>query len=160
AWGMATHPPRERRRPSVGHPRVPHRGGAAGGGHLMVRYLLAGVFALPLPPPLRSPACATMTRSYVRTVGTASKPPTAPSFLFSARRASSHDRSPSSLLPPGRPLARDLGYHGPPFAWDEDRRAQLRAELDAFYARAYRVTREELRYILDPADVKGPSYPS
>ena len=58
------------------------------------------------------------------------------------------------------PFARDLGYDGPPFAWDEDRRAHLRAELDAFYARAYGLTRDELRYILDPADVKGPDYPS
>lgn len=33
-------------------------------------------------------------------------------------------------------FARDLGYDGPPFIWDEDRRAQLRAELDAWYARA------------------------
>jgi hypothetical protein len=59
-----------------------------------------------------------------------------------------------------RPFARDLGYDGQPFPWDEDRRAQLRAELDAWYARAYALTRDELRYILDPADVKGPDYPS
>ena len=58
------------------------------------------------------------------------------------------------------PFARDLGYAGSPFVWDEDRRAQLRAELDAWYARAYGLTRDELRYILDPADVKGPDYPS
>lgn len=58
------------------------------------------------------------------------------------------------------PFARDLGHDGPPFAWDEDRRALLRADLDAFYARAYGLTRDELRYILDPADVKGPDYPS
>jgi hypothetical protein len=58
------------------------------------------------------------------------------------------------------PFARDLGYVGPPFAWNEDRRALLRAELDAFYARAYGLTRDELRYILDPADVRGPDYPS
>ncbi|MCH2457439.1 MAG: N-6 DNA methylase [Henriciella sp.] len=58
------------------------------------------------------------------------------------------------------PFARDLGHDGPPFAWDEDRRALLRAELDAFYARAYGLTRDELRYILDPADVKKPDYPS
>ena len=57
-------------------------------------------------------------------------------------------------------FARDLGYEGPPFAWDEKRRAYLRADLDAFYARAYGLTRDELRYILDPADVKGPDYPS
>lgn len=58
------------------------------------------------------------------------------------------------------PFARDLGYNGPPFAWNEDRRALLRAELDAWYARAYDLTREELRYILDPAEVKGADYPS
>jgi hypothetical protein len=58
------------------------------------------------------------------------------------------------------PFARDLGYDGPPFAWDEDRRANLRADLDAFYARAYGLDRVELRYILDPADVKGADYPS
>jgi hypothetical protein len=58
------------------------------------------------------------------------------------------------------PFARDLGHDGQPFAWDEDRRAHLRADLDAFYARAYGLTRDELRYILDPADVKGPDYPS
>jgi hypothetical protein len=58
------------------------------------------------------------------------------------------------------PFARDLGYEGLPFAWDEERRAQLRAELDAWYARAYGLIRDELRYILDPTDVKGPDYPS
>ena len=58
------------------------------------------------------------------------------------------------------PWADDLGYSGAPFAWDEARRASLRAELDAFFARKYRLTRDELRYILDPADVKGRDYPS
>jgi hypothetical protein len=58
------------------------------------------------------------------------------------------------------PFARDLGHDGPPFAWNEDRRANLRADLDAFYARAYDLTRDELRYILDPTEVKGPDYPS
>jgi hypothetical protein len=51
-------------------------------------------------------------------------------------------------------------HDGAPCAWDEDRRAQPCAELDSFYARAYGLTRDELRYILDPADVKGPDYPS
>lgn len=58
------------------------------------------------------------------------------------------------------PFARDLGHDGPPFAWNAERRALLRAELDAWYARAYGLSRDELRYILDPADVKGPDYPS
>ena len=57
-------------------------------------------------------------------------------------------------------FARDLGYDGLPFTWDDERRAHLRAELDAFYARAYNLTRDELCYILDPADVKGPDCPS
>ena len=58
------------------------------------------------------------------------------------------------------PFARDLGYQGEPFVWDEDRRASLRAELDAWYALAYGLTRDELRYVLDPKDVMGPDYPS
>ena len=41
----------------------------------------------------------------------------------------------------------------PPFKWDEGRRALLRAELDAYYARLYGLTRKQLRYILDPADL-------
>ncbi|OPY37362.1 MAG: N-6 DNA Methylase [Methanoregula sp. PtaU1.Bin051] len=47
----------------------------------------------------------------------------------------------------------------PPFKWDEERRAVLRAELDALYARLYGLSRDELRYILDPADVYGPEFP-
>jgi hypothetical protein len=58
------------------------------------------------------------------------------------------------------PFARDLGYEGKPFAWDEGRRAHLRAELDAFYANKYGLTRDELRYILDPEDTMGAGYPS
>jgi len=46
-----------------------------------------------------------------------------------------------------------------PFCWDEDRRAILRAELDAYYARLYGLTRDELRYILGPKDVYGPDFP-
>ncbi len=57
-------------------------------------------------------------------------------------------------------FVRDLGFDGPPFPWNGDRRAELRAELDAWYARAYGLTRDELRYILDPADVMGEDYPS
>ena len=54
----------------------------------------------------------------------------------------------------------DLGYQGEPFIFDEDRRALLRAELDAYYAKLYGLTRTELRYILDPEDVYGEDYPS
>jgi hypothetical protein len=40
-----------------------------------------------------------------------------------------------------------------PFVWDEERRALLRAELDAYYARLYGLNRKQLRYILDPQDL-------
>ncbi len=56
-------------------------------------------------------------------------------------------------------FALDMGYDGPPFKWDEERRALLRAELDAYYAKLYGLTRDELRYILDPQDVYGPNFP-
>lgn len=59
-----------------------------------------------------------------------------------------------------KPWAEDVGYSGPPFGWDINRRALLRAELDAWYAKAYGLNRDELRYILDPADVMGADYPS
>ncbi|MEY9148938.1 Eco57I restriction-modification methylase domain-containing protein [Bradyrhizobium elkanii] len=59
-----------------------------------------------------------------------------------------------------RAWAEDLGHAGPPFVWDEDRRALLRAELDAFFALKYDLSRDELRYVLDPADGKGSNYPS
>ncbi len=58
------------------------------------------------------------------------------------------------------PFAHDLGFDGPPFSWNEERRAHLRAGLDAFFARAYGLNRNELRYILDPSDVMGTDYPS
>ncbi len=59
-----------------------------------------------------------------------------------------------------KPFSEDLGYDGPPFPWNPDRRSRLRAELDAYFAHLYGLTRDELRYILDPADVYGEDYPS
>jgi hypothetical protein len=59
-----------------------------------------------------------------------------------------------------KPLAGELNYFGPPFKWDLDRRAVLKAELDAYYAKLYGLTREELQYILDPSDVMGEEYPT
>jgi hypothetical protein len=59
-----------------------------------------------------------------------------------------------------KPFAEDFGHKGPPFPWHESRRALLRAELDAEIAKLYGLTRDQLRYILDPADVYGPAYPS
>lgn len=58
------------------------------------------------------------------------------------------------------PFAKDLGFEGEPFSWDERSRAQARAELDAWYALAYGLSRNDLCYILDPKDVMGADYPS
>lgn len=58
------------------------------------------------------------------------------------------------------PWGEDLGYEGEPFIFNPERRAVLRAELDAYYAKLYGLNRDELRYIIDPADVMGEDYPS
>nr|WP_201782257.1 hypothetical protein [Ardenticatena maritima] len=54
-----------------------------------------------------------------------------------------------------QPHPRIAGGEGdlPPFRWESERRARLQAELDAYYARLYGLTRKQLRYILDPADL-------
>lgn len=59
-----------------------------------------------------------------------------------------------------KPFAEDLGYTGSPFKFDPARRHQLRSELDAYYAKLYGLTRDELCYILDPADIMGEDYPT
>jgi len=46
-------------------------------------------------------------------------------------------------------FAKDFGYIGPPFQWDEDRRFLLRCELDAAFFHLYGLSREEADYILD-----------
>ncbi|MEU1803015.1 DNA methyltransferase [Streptomyces sp. NPDC019937] len=47
------------------------------------------------------------------------------------------------------PLARDLGDEGTPFRWDEERRALIRAELDAYFFHLYGINREDTDYILE-----------
>lgn len=47
------------------------------------------------------------------------------------------------------------GFHFNPM-----RRFLIRAELDAYYAHLYGLTRDELRYFLDPKDVFGEDFPS
>ncbi|MFB7543562.1 Eco57I restriction-modification methylase domain-containing protein [Streptomyces zaomyceticus] len=47
------------------------------------------------------------------------------------------------------PLAHDLGDEGEPFRWDEARRAQLRAELDAYFFHLYGISAEDTDYILE-----------
>jgi hypothetical protein len=48
------------------------------------------------------------------------------------------------------PFSRDLDDTGDPFAWDPDRRASLRAELDAFFFCVYGIDgRDDVEYIID-----------
>ena len=47
------------------------------------------------------------------------------------------------------PFARDLGYDGSPFTWDEEERRHLRSRLDALYFHLYGLTREDAGYVMD-----------
>ena len=47
------------------------------------------------------------------------------------------------------PFARDLGYDGQPFTWDEEERRHLRARLDALYFHLYGLNREDAGYVMD-----------
>ncbi|MDQ2710080.1 MAG: hypothetical protein M3Z25_21755 [Actinomycetota bacterium] len=47
------------------------------------------------------------------------------------------------------PFARDHGDAGAPFHWDERRRFELRAELDAAYFRLYGLPRDDVDYVMD-----------
>ncbi len=48
-----------------------------------------------------------------------------------------------------QPFARNLGYDGPPFAWDPERRFQLRCELDAAFFHLYGIERDDVDYIME-----------
>ncbi len=47
------------------------------------------------------------------------------------------------------PFARDLGYDGPPFRWDEEDRRHRIARLDALFFRLYGIDRDDAAYIMD-----------
>jgi hypothetical protein len=46
-------------------------------------------------------------------------------------------------------FATDFGYGGPPFRWDVQRRALLRAELDAAFFHHYGLERDDVDYVMD-----------
>jgi hypothetical protein len=46
-------------------------------------------------------------------------------------------------------FARSLGWIGAPFRWDADRRARLRAELDAIYFHLYGLDGDDVAYVMD-----------
>lgn len=47
------------------------------------------------------------------------------------------------------PFARDVGFEGPPFRWDAERRFMLRCELDAAFFHLYGLNRDDTAYIMD-----------
>jgi hypothetical protein len=51
------------------------------------------------------------------------------------------------------PFAHDLGDTDAPFRWDPDRRAVIRAELDALFFHLYGINRDDTAYILDTFNV-------
>ena len=51
-----------------------------------------------------------------------------------------------------QPFAKECGFDGPPFMWDEQRRFRIRCELDAAYFRLYGLSREEVNYVLGTFD--------
>lgn len=48
-----------------------------------------------------------------------------------------------------KPYADDLGDDGPPFRWNSERRALLRADLDAGFLHVYGLDRDEAEHVLD-----------
>lgn len=48
-----------------------------------------------------------------------------------------------------KPYATDIGCDGPPFRWNSERRALLRAELDAGFIHIYGLNRAEAEHVLD-----------
>ncbi|MFD4738725.1 Eco57I restriction-modification methylase domain-containing protein [Streptomyces virginiae] len=72
-----------------------------------------------------------------------------PHLSFVARRVLELTYTASDMTP----FARDLGDTGAPFRWDTDRRAVIRAELDAFFFHLYGITREDTAYILDTFNI-------
>ena len=47
------------------------------------------------------------------------------------------------------PFARDCGYNGEPFRWDEERRFHLQCELNAAFFHVYDIERSDVEYILE-----------
>lgn len=47
------------------------------------------------------------------------------------------------------PFARDLGYEGPPFRWDDEDRRHRMARLDALFFHLYGLDRADAAYVLD-----------
>jgi hypothetical protein len=59
------------------------------------------------------------------------------------------------------PFARDMGYEGKPFKWDEDDRARRRARLDALYFMLYfpSKTKDEIKALRETAEYIFSTFP-
>lgn len=80
------------------------------------------------------------------------------SLLVNGESLMANGKSAASAVPPSPTTIHHLPEN--PYPFDPERRAILRAELDAYYAHLYGLTEDELRYILDPANVMGADWPS
>lgn len=58
-----------------------------------------------------------------------------------------------------RYFLREIDPDGDIVVFDEGKRAKVQAELDAYYAKLYGLSREELQFVLEPESIK-PGYPS
>lgn len=47
------------------------------------------------------------------------------------------------------PLARDLGHVGTPFRWNSERRFVLQCEIDAAFFHVYRLTKDDVAYVME-----------
>lgn len=52
-----------------------------------------------------------------------------------------------------QPFAKDIGYDGPPFQWDAERRFSLRCELDAAFFHLYGLSRDDTQYVMETFSV-------
>lgn len=57
-------------------------------------------------------------------------------------------------------IAEDCGYRIENINQNKKSVSECRAELEAYFAAFYGLSREDLRYVLDPSDVMGEDYPS
>ena len=48
-----------------------------------------------------------------------------------------------------KPFAEEVGYSGPPFPWNSDRRFLLRCELDACFFHLYGIEHDDVEFIMD-----------
>lgn len=58
-----------------------------------------------------------------------------------------------------RPFLKEVDPNRDIVVFDEGERAKVQAELDAYYAKLYGLSREELQFVLEPESIK-PGYPS